>query len=623
MTTKLYLILLFSVISIHCLKGQNNKDVGDKDSLYNYLIYSTQLELRQAEQQRVTDSIRKAQLLEQLSQLIATDNIQKENLQEQIQQIEAQEQQRLALKKQRIDSLKTTTIGYPVVGVTRDTLFLVYSKIGASKPVDRALHITQRIEKLFDDDFLNIDSITFVDAEYTVDIVYGESILMSISETDALWQNKTRQELASTYAEIIKNDLRKAKDENRFSSMIIRISLILFVILTVGLLFWLINKGFKKLIIYIELNKDKWLKNLAYKDYTFLSAEQEYKAIVFIVKPIRWFIYAIILYITLPIIFSIFPFTRSWADTLFNLVWNPFKGIFMAIWSYLPNLFTIIIIYFVMKYVIRFVKYIFNEIESDKLKISGFHSDWAMPTYSIAKFLLYAFMFVLIFPYLPGSDSNVFKGVSVFLGILFSLGSSTAIANMVAGLVITYMRPFKIGDRIKIGDVFGDVQEKTLLVTRIKTPKNEIITIPNSAVLSGNTINYSSEILNNGLILHTTVTIGYDVPWKDMHNALIDAALRTDHILEDPKPFVLQTGLEDFYVSYQVNAFTKEVKKQARIYSDLHQNIQDVCNERGIEILSPHYRAARDGSMTTIPADYLPKDYTAPRFNLNVETKME
>jgi small-conductance mechanosensitive channel len=405
--------------------------------------------------------------------------------------------------------------------------------------------------------------------------------------------------------------------------VIIRISLILFVILTVGLLFWLINKGFKKLIIYIELNKDKWLKNLAYKDYTFLSAEQEYKAIVFIVKPIRWFIYAIILYITLPIIFSIFPFTRSWADTLFNLVWNPFKGIFMAIWSYLPNLFTIIIIYFVMKYVIRFVKYIFNEIESDKLKISGFHSDWAMPTYSIAKFLLYAFMFVLIFPYLPGSDSNVFKGVSVFLGILFSLGSSTAIANMVAGLVITYMRPFKIGDRIKIGDVFGDVQEKTLLVTRIKTPKNEIITIPNSAVLSGNTINYSSEILNNGLILHTTVTIGYDVPWKDMHNALIDAALRTDHILEDPKPFVLQTGLEDFYVSYQVNAFTKEVKKQARIYSDLHQNIQDVCNERGIEILSPHYRAARDGSMTTIPADYLPKDYTAPRFNLNVETKME
>ena len=273
-----------------------------------------------------------------------------------------------------------------------------------------------------------------------------------------------------------------------------------------------------------------------------------------------------------------------------------------------------------MKYVIRFVRYIFHEIEAEKLKISGFHADWAMPTYSIVKFLLYAFMFVLIFPYLPGSDSNIFKGVSVFIGVLFSLGSSSAIANMVAGLVITYMRPFKIGDRIKIGDVTGDVVEKTLLVTRIRTIKNEVITIPNSSVLIGNTTNYSSEAIEKGLIIHTTVTIGYDVPWKDMHQALIDAALRTNLILDEPKPFVLQTSLEDFYVSYQINAYTREAGKQALIYSNLHQNIQDVCNERGIEILSPHYRAARDGNMTTIPADYLPNDYKSPSFNVKVET---
>ena len=273
-----------------------------------------------------------------------------------------------------------------------------------------------------------------------------------------------------------------------------------------------------------------------------------------------------------------------------------------------------------MKYVIRFVRYIFHEIEAEKLKLSGFHADWAMPTYSIVKFLLYAFMFVLIFPYLPGSDSNIFKGVSVFIGVLFSLGSSSAIANMVAGLVITYMRPFKIGDRIKIGDVTGDVVEKTLLVTRIRTIKNEVITIPNSSVLNGNTTNYSSEAIEKGLIIHTTVTIGYDVPWKDMHQALIDAALRTNLILDEPKPFVLQTSLEDFYVSYQINAYTREAGKQALIYSNLHQNIQDVCNERGIEILSPHYRAARDGNMTTIPADYLPNDYKSPSFNVKVET---
>ncbi len=145
-------------------------------------------------------------------------------------------------------------------------------------------------------------------------------------------------------------------------------------------------------------------------------------------------------------------------------------------------------------------------------------------------------MFILIFPYLPGSSSNIFKGVSVFLGVLFSLGSSSAIANMVAGLVITYMRPFKLGDRIKIGEITGDVIEKNMLVTRLRTIKNEEITIPNSSVLSGNTINYSSMSKSDGLIIHTTVTIGYDIPWKDMHQALIDAALRTDLYSERTTP---------------------------------------------------------------------------------------
>ena len=228
-------------------------------------------------------------------------------------------------------------------------------------------------------------------------------------------------------------------------------------------------------------------------------------------------------------------------------------------------------------------------------------------------------MFVLIFPYLPGSDSTIFTGVSVIIGILFSFGSSSAIANVIAGLVITYMRPFKIGDRIKIGEVTGDIIEKTLLVTRVRTIKNEVITIPNSSVLTGNTTNFSIEANEKGLIIHSTVTIGYDVSWKGIHEALIEAASRTDFIINDPKPFVLQTSLDDFYVSYQINAYTHYASKQALIYSHLHQNIQDVFNERGIEILSPHYRAARDGNMSSIPPEYLPKDYKAPYFKVNIE----
>ena len=600
--------------------GQTDSIVQKNDSINNIALNEYNQKLGEVEKLRVADSIKKAELESQLLKLKTTDNLQKEDLLQQLKSIEENEKKRIEDKKAHIESLRNTAKGYPVIGSMKDTLFLIYSKIGASTPKERATNISRKIVKLYEDDFLKADSILVMKSENTFDIIYGEIIIMSISENDAIWYGKGMPELAQSFKETIKNSIVEAKNENSWLKLIARIGLVLLVIGIAWAMIWLIGKGYSKLLLFINSKKDKWLKNLSYKDYTFLTAEQELQVVLFLVKIFRWFVYAVLLYITLPIIFSIFPFSRDWADALFHLIWSPFKGVLIAIWEYLPNLFSILVIYFVMKYVIRFVRYIFHEIEAEKLKLSGFHADWAMPTYSIVKFLLYAFMFVLIFPYLPGSDSNIFKGVSVFIGVLFSLGSSSAIANMVAGLVITYMRPFKIGDRIKIGDVTGDVVEKTLLVTRIRTIKNEVITIPNSSVLNGNTTNYSSEAIEKGLIIHTTVTIGYDVPWKDMHQALIDAALRTNLILDEPKPFVLQTSLEDFYVSYQINAYTREAGKQALIYSNLHQNIQDVCNERGIEILSPHYRAARDGNMTTIPADYLPNDYKSPSFNVKVET---
>ncbi|MDP5093573.1 MAG: mechanosensitive ion channel [Polaribacter sp.] len=596
----LYLLLLLSSIS---LCSQIDSLSQKNDSINIIALQEYNVKLAKVEQQRIADSIKKTELESQLSKLKTTDNLQKEELLKQLKSIKENEQKRIDSKKNQIDSLRKTAKGYPVIGVLKDTLFIVYSKIGASTPKERALNISRKIENLYEDDFLKVDSILVIKSENNFDIVYKEIILMSVSENDAIWYGKSMNELANSFKETIKEAIVKAKDENSLLKLLGRIGLVFLVIFIAWIILKLIEKGNTKLLLFIETNKDKWLKNLLYKDYVFLTAEQEIQVIYFILKIVRWFVYALLLYITLPIIFSIFPFSRDWADALFQLVWSPLKGVFISVFKYLPNLFTILVIYFVMKYVMRFVKYIFQEIEAEKLQISGFHADWAMPTHSIVKFLLYAFMFVLIFPYLPGSDSNIFKGVSVFIGVLFSLGSSSAIANMIAGLVITYMRPFKIGDRIKIGDISGDVIEKTLLVTRVKTIKNEIITIPNSAILNGNTTNYTNGAKETGLIIYSTVTIGYDVPWKKMHEVLIDAALRTEMILKEPKPFVLQTSLDDFYVSYQINAYTKEASKQALVYSNLHQNIQDVCNERGVEILSPHYRAARDGNMTTIPAD--------------------
>ncbi len=610
------LLLLFCVVAAH---AQNDSLVVNADSLNAIAIREYHQKLAEVEKQRLTDSVKKAELEAQLAKLQTADNLDKESLLQQLKAIEENEKMRIASKKNRIDSLRNKAIGYPVLGLMKDTLFLIYSKIGAATPEERARAINGKIEKLYDDDFLKTDSLAVLKSDFTYDIVYGDMIVMSVSENDGIWYGKGTSELAESFKDSITRALVQAREEHSVLRIFMRIGLALLVIAFSWVIIRLIGKGYERLVERIKTNKSKWLKDFSYKEYTFLAADRSLQVILLLANVLRWFVYALFLYISLPIIFSIFPFSRHWADTLFQLIWSPFKGMLTAVWVYLPNLFTILVIYLVMKYVIRFVRYIFGEIDAEKLKLSGFHADWAMPTYSIVRFLLYAFMFVLIFPYLPGSDSDIFKGVSVFIGVLFSFGSSSAIANMVAGLVITYMRPFKIGDRIKIGEVTGDVTEKTLLVTRVKTTKNEIITIPNSSVLSGNTINYSIQAKEKGLILYTTVTIGYDVPWKKMHQALIDAALKTEFILDEPTPFVLQTSLDDFYVSYQINAYTREAGRQALLYSNLHQNIQDVCNERGIEILSPHYRAARDGNMTTIPADYLPKDYKAPAFSVNLE----
>ena len=511
----------------------------------------------------------------------------------------------------------TVQAGFPVIGKAKEELFSIYQKSGDLSAAERASIISERIQRI-DANTFSKDSLQILKDQERLELIYGSQILLNITNLDTIGSKKSKQKLANFYAEVISANLDIAESKYIPKNVFLKIGFVALILLGLWLALKLIAFLNKRSIRFIESKKDKWLKSLTYNNYTFITPEQELNVILFILKILKWFLILLVVYIFFPLIFSVFEFTQGWSNYLFDLIFSSFGQIFTAIWHYFPNIIKIAAIIIVMRYFVKAVRYIFAEIEDEKLQISGFHPDWAMPTFTIIRFLLYAFMFVLIFPLLPGSDSTIFKGVSVFLGVLLSLGSSSAIANMVAGLVITYMRPFKIGDRINIGNTTGNVIEKTLLVTRLKTIKNEEITIPNSAVLSGNTVNYSTftKEKGEGLIINTTVTLGYDIPYKTVYAALIEAALRTNLIEKQPKPFVLQTSLDDFYVSYQLNAYTKHANKQALIYSDLHQNIQDCCNELDIEILSPHYRAQRDGNMTTIPKDYLPKDYEAPSFNV-------
>ena len=598
------------------------ESIKAKDSLNTVLLSNYTLKIEAIEAQRKEDSIKKDQLEKSLNNLKTTDNLKKEKLLAQLKELNEKDSKRIAKKKAQIDSLRATATAYIVTGFFKEKLFSIYSKLGSFSAKDRANAISERIQKLSDHYSFSKDSLKIIHSETTLDLTYGESIVMSVSENDAIWNATTKEELAQKYKDIIADKVMHYKDETSIITIAKEVGLALLILLILGIILYYISKFFVWLAQKIEEQKGKRFNGIKIKDYTLFDADREVALFLFINKALKWFVNLIVVYFTLPILFGIFPWTKDLANTLFGYILNPLKNIGNSVWSYLPNLFTIIVIYVVFSYVIKGFNFLKTEIAKGNLVLTNFYPEWANPTYQIIKVILYAFMFVLIFPYLPGSDSPIFQGVSVFLGFLLTFGSSGSLSNVIAGIVLTYMRLFKIGDRVKIGDVVGNVIEKSLLVTRVKTIKNEIVSIPNSTVMSSHTTNYSSETANQGLIMHTTITLGYDVPWKLVHKTVLEAADRTDLLLKDPKPFVLQTSLDDFYVSYQINAYTKDANKQAKIYSDLHQNIQDCCNEVGIEILSPHYRATRDGNMSTIPEGYLPKDYKAPSFKVNI-TKEE
>jgi small-conductance mechanosensitive channel len=355
----------------------------------------------------------------------------------------------------------------------------------------------------------------------------------------------------------------------------------------------------------ITVYGSKHFKALTIKKFRILETAQILNTLFSLLNILKYIITVFQLFITIPIIFSLFELTKNIASTLFGYILTPLKTIGINIIRYIPNLITIIIILVITKYVVRSLKFFATRIEKGKLVIPGFYPDWAQPTFNILRILLYAFTVAIIYPYLPGSDSKIFQGVSVFVGIIISLGSSSAIGNLVAGLVITYMRPFKIGDRIKINDATGFVVEKSVFVIRIKTHKNEYITFPNMMVLSSSIINYHTSSVEDseGLILYANITFGYNTPWQTVRNILIDAAMRTSHVLENPKPFVLQTAMDDFYATYQINLYTKDVARVPAIYSQLYENIQNSFHAAGIDMTAAHYRINLPPDVYTPPPE--------------------
>ena len=551
-----------------------------------------------------SDSVRMADMKKELEEARLSEANMRMEMEQMRLKAFAADSVKLAQQRARIDSLRQFTPGVPVV-VEGDTLFYLYTKRGGYTPLQRAEMIDAAIMQLGKRFTLHPDSVYIESSDIVTDLMYGNKVIASFTDQDGLWEGRSREQLATDKRKIVVQKLKELKEEHSLWQLGKRILYFVLVLAGQYLLFWLTGWLFRKLKVRIQKLKDTRLKPISIQNYELLDTQRQVNLLIFLSNLLRYVIMLLQLLITVPLLFAIFPQTKGLAYQIFSYIWNPIKNILVGIVDYIPNLFAILIICFAVKYLVRLVHYLSREVEAGRLKFGGFYPDWAMPTYHIIRFLLYAFMIAMIYPYLPGAKNGVFQGISVFVGLIISLGSSTVIGNVIAGLVITYMRPFKLGDRIQLNDTTGNVIEKTPLVTRIKTPKNEVVTIPNSFIMSSHTVNYSASAREYGLIIHSEVTIGYDVPWRQVHQLLIEAALNTPGVIDDPRPFVLETSLSDWYPVYQINAYIREADKLAQIYSDLHQNIHDLFYEAGIEIMSPHYMAMRDGNESTIPKDDL------------------
>ncbi len=498
-------------------------------------------------------------------------------------------QQTVAQSTDDIDS-RTGTENSDVAPVIVDGHRIFYVRGLSSYPAEqRAEAISNRITDAASDESVMPDSIFILQDKERIKIYAGNHFIMNLYDADAGREGIKLTVLADLYHQKLKQTIIKYRNE-RSGPMMIKKSLY-----ALGALVLMI------LLIFVFLRLIRWLDNriqnryaariqsVENKSFNLIQSGQLWKAFRVMIRFLRIITIVVLVASFLQYILGLFPWTNSIAAYTLNLFLDPLMTLLKGFVAFIPNLAFLIVIYLVTRYLLKLIKLLFNGIQAGEFTLASFKPEWAMPTFRILRIMMIAFAVIIAYPYIPGSESSAFKGVSVFIGILFSLGSSSFIGNVIAGYSMTYRGAFKNGDRIMVDGNMGIVEEQKLLVTRLRSPKNEEIVIPNSVLLGSTIVNYSTKARDNGLILHTTVGIGYETPWRQVEAMLMQAAARTEGLLKDPPPFVLHLSLGDFAVNYELNVYCDDAALMPFLYTRLHRHILDVFNENNVQIMTPAY----------------------------------
>jgi len=494
---------------------------------------------------------------------------------------------RKAEQKHRIDSLRQVTPGVPLV-IEGDTLLYIYASLGGEDAAHRVESVARKVTQIGKSLKLTTDSMHIFESEYTADVMCGEVVLIRVSDLDGLWNGMSRHELAEQQMRILSVEIEKLHADYGLKAKLTGLGWAVFLIVVQLLLFLLTARFVRYLrrLVIDGLN----VKPLVVKGYELMNVHQEKRILLLLTRVLQIFLVVVQLFISLPLLFSIFPETEKFTWNMINYVWSPLRDMVISFVRYFPNIVKIIVIVYVVRWVLKGLHHLSDEISVGHLKIDRFYQDWAEPTYHIIRIFIIAFTVVVIWPLLPGSESGVFKGVSIFVAALFSLGSTTTIGNLISGIIITYMRPFLVGDYVRIGEQEGEVVEKNAFITRLKDIKGNVVTVPNNSILSQQTINFTAAVRDGkGSVVHSVFTFTYHVPRETVEAYLLEGAARTELIEKSPKPFVLYTALEDFYTRYEINGYTKATDKLFMVYSELHKNIVDVFHEHNLDPTSSHF----------------------------------
>ena len=544
---------------------------GQQDSLLQEL----QRQVKKLKIQRSQDSLKVNVLSQELQSLLLLDTRRIETEKDSLYKAQRQEE---------IKRIYSKANGAPI-RLENDT---IYTTLGLYSPLERAEYTEKKLRKLVELPIFRKDSLKIDSNNNLLMITYQGEWVQAVSEEDAIIAHLPQIELAKSLQNDILRAVTQYREEHSMQKRIMRIGELTLLILAIATFFYLLNLLFRK-IQQLLLRHSFFEKGIKIKNYQILNKENMNYILTKVLFLLKLIVFFIVIFVSIPVGLKLFPSTQLWAERLLKLILDPLSQIGTAIVDYLPNLIIIGIIILIGRMVLKLMRYFLYEIERGALKIKGFYKEFAKPTYNILRILFICFIFIVIFPYLPGSGSSAFQGVSIFLGLLISLGSSSTISNGMAGIFITYMCAFRENDWIKVGDYIGMVIHKDSLVTRLKTINNEEVTVPNSMILSSSTMNFSSIGRTNGLVVTTQVKVRYDACLEDVDATLIAAAQATKGVTDKITPYIYHISLNELNATYEINAVTFEPQNMYIIKSDLIKNIYNAFRERNIELTSIEY----------------------------------